>query len=98
MRTRADVLPEMNQRSSSATPLQKTRLVVRSGKTLSRRLQRVVRPNLLMVPTPVLSSFRIPVEMMSRMASRYWYSSWRPLASRPVGLQLRSSPLRARFL
>ena len=95
---RAFVSPEMNQSSSSATPRQKTRLVVSSGKTSSRRLQREVMPNLLIVPVPVRSSRGKPVAMMSRMASRYWCSSWRAGgAPAPEGRTLRARPCSARF-
>lgn len=44
------VLPLINQRSSSATPRQKTFFVVRSGKTSSRRLNRICTPNFDNVP------------------------------------------------
>lgn len=45
----------MNHSSSSATPLQNTRLVVSRGSTLLRRDQRLLMPNLLSVPVPVRS-------------------------------------------
>mmetsp|Transcript_71159 Transcript_71159/g.163090 ORF Transcript_71159/g.163090 Transcript_71159/m.163090 type:complete len:285 (-) Transcript_71159:256-1110(-) len=79
LRRLALVAPETNQRSSSATPRQKTRLVVSSGND-SRRLNRSEHPNLEMVPVPVRSPFRTPVAMMSRIRFRYWCSScsWLP--------------------
>jgi hypothetical protein len=64
----------MNHRSSSATPRQKTRFVVRRGKEV-RRSKRMWVPNLPMVPVPVLSPLRTPVSRMSRIRFKYWYSA-----------------------
>ena len=92
----ARVSPAMNQSSSSATPRQKTRLVVSSGSTPSRSDQRDVVPNLLMVPVPVRSPRRTPVAQMSRIASRYCHSSCRGARAPGKGVMHRGSPARAR--
>ena len=67
-------LPEINQSSSSTTPLQKTRLVVNSGNWLAK-LNLIWAPNFDIVPVPVRSPLTLPFLMISLMRSRYWYSS-----------------------
>lgn len=66
----AEVSPEMNQRSSSATPRQKTALVVSSGKTSPRRSKRSCAPKSERVPVPVRSPRRFPRAITSRTSSR----------------------------
>jgi hypothetical protein len=64
------VLPEMNHNSSSTTPQMKVYFVVRSGNEWERS-NRIIPPNLLIVPTPVLSDFFVPFSIISFIKSRY---------------------------
>ena len=61
------------RRASQATlcsPLQKVRFVVSTG-NVSRRLNRIWRPNMESVPVPVRSPLERPSAMTSRMRSKY---------------------------
>ena len=72
----ASVEPEMNQSSSSTTPRQKTRFVVKSGIIESCKEYLDCAPKSDKVPVPVLSLLGRP-RLMTFLTSRiYSYSSW----------------------
>lgn len=59
----------MNHKSSSATPRQKVRLVVKSGRVPSRSEKRIWVPNLDKVPVPVRSPRWICIERMEAIVN-----------------------------
>ncbi|AAL33072.1 wsv068 [White spot syndrome virus] len=67
----ASVLPLMNHKSSSTTPLQKIFLVVRTGIVSSRRENLIWGPKMDRVPVPVLSSFFTPLSRISLTRFKY---------------------------
>mmetsp|Transcript_199 Transcript_199/g.621 ORF Transcript_199/g.621 Transcript_199/m.621 type:complete len:323 (-) Transcript_199:1949-2917(-) len=70
----AFVEPFTNHNNSSATPLQKTRLLVNNGNDRLKSY-RMEQPNLEIVPVPVLSPLTFPSSIISLINSKYCISS-----------------------